>query len=159
MFAPAVRSLDAPVAVRVTGPEALMAPVGDTTPPVMLTPPPLAVRVPAPEYDPETEIEVPADMFLANVAEPPEEICTEPDVEEIVALEAEVVVMSPDPDNEMSPDASKIPVGAMVDAPATERVPAEFMVADDANVVVGKKLMLPELVVDIAKATDCAPPL
>jgi hypothetical protein len=128
----------------------------------MLTPPPLAVRVPAPEYVPETEteIEVPAETFLANVAEPPEEVtCTDPDVEEIVALEAEVVVMSPDPDNEMSPDASKIPVGDMVDAPETERVPAEFMVADDANVVVGEKLMLPELVVDIAKATDCAPPL
>ena len=75
MFAPAVRSLDAPVAVRVTGPEALMAPVGDTTPPVMLTPPPLAVRVPAPEYVPETEteIEVPADTFLAKGAEPPED--------------------------------------------------------------------------------------
>jgi hypothetical protein len=161
-FAPAVKSLDAPVAVSATGPEALMAPVGDTTPPVMVTPPPLAVSVPTPEYVPETEteIEVPAVTFLANVAEPPEEdTSTDPDVEEIVALEAEVVVMSPDPANEMPPDASKIPVGAMVDAPATERVPAEFMVADDANVVVGKKLKFPELVVVIAKGTDCAPPL
>jgi hypothetical protein len=162
MFAPAVKSLDEPVAVSATGPEALMAPVGDTTPPVMLTPPPLAVKVPAPEYvsETETEIEVPAVTFLANVAEPPEEdTCTDPDVEEIVALEAEVVVMFPDPDNEMPLDASKIPVGAMVDPPATEMVPAEFMVADDANVVVGEKLMFPELVVVIAKSTDCAPPL
>jgi hypothetical protein len=162
MFAPAVKSLDEPVAVSATGPEALIAPVGDTTPPVMLTPPPLAVKVPAPEYVPETEteIEVPAVTFLANVAEPPEDdTCTDPDVEEIVALEAEVVVMFPDPDNEMPLDARKIPVGAMVDPPATEMVPAEFMVADDVNVVVGEKLMFPELVVVIAKSTDCAPPL
>jgi hypothetical protein len=47
----------------------------------------------------------------------------------------------------------------MVDPPATEMVPAEFMVADDVNVVVGEKLMFPELVVVIAKSTDCAPPL
>lgn len=52
MFAPTVKSPDAPVAVSATEPEALMAPVGDMTPPVMLTPPPLAVRVPAPEYVP-----------------------------------------------------------------------------------------------------------
>jgi hypothetical protein len=138
MFAPAVRSLDAPVAVRVTGPEALMAPVGDTTPPVMLTPPPLAVRVPAPEYDPETEIEVPADMFLANVAEPPEEICTEPDVEEIVALEADVVVMSPDPESKTSLDACSAPVGEIV-VPPDIVMPPEEAVKPPAptNVVLG----------------------
>jgi hypothetical protein len=141
MFAPAVRSLDAPVAVRVTGPEALIAPVGDTTPPVMLTPPPLAVRVPAPEYVPETEteIEVPAETFLANVAEPPEEVtCTDPDVEEIVALEAEVVVMSPDPDSETLLDACSAPVGAMVDPPDIVMPPEDAVKPPaPANVVLG----------------------
>jgi hypothetical protein len=141
MFAPAVMSLDEPVAVSATGPEALIAPVGDTTPPVMLTPPPLAVRVPAPEYVPETEteIEVPADTFLANVAEPPEEeTCTDPEVEEIVALEAEVVVMFPDPDSETSLDACSAPVGAMVDPPDIV-MPPEDAVKPPApsNVVLG----------------------
>jgi hypothetical protein len=141
MFAPAVKSLDEPVAVSATGPEALMAPVGDTTPPVMLTPPPLAVRVPAPEYVPETEteIEVPAETFLANVAEPPEEeTCTDPEVEEIVALEAKVVDMSPDPESETSLDACRAPVGAMVDPPDTVMPPEdEVKPPAPANVVLG----------------------
>jgi hypothetical protein len=141
MFAPAVRSLDAPVAVRVTGPEALMAPVGDTTPPVMLTPPPLAVRVPAPEYVPETEteIEVPADTFLAKGAEPPEdETWTDPDVEEIVALEADVVVMSPDPESKTSLDACSAPVGEIVVPPDIVMPPEEAVKPPaPANVVLG----------------------
>jgi hypothetical protein len=49
MSAPAVRSLEAPVAVRATGPVALIAPVGETEVPVIVAPPALAVRVPAPE--------------------------------------------------------------------------------------------------------------
>jgi hypothetical protein len=49
MFAPAVKSLDAPVAVSATVPEELIAPVGETTPPVIVVPPPLEVRVAGPE--------------------------------------------------------------------------------------------------------------
>jgi hypothetical protein len=49
MFAPAVKSLDAPVAVSATVPEELIAPVGETTPPAIVVPPPLEVRVAGPE--------------------------------------------------------------------------------------------------------------
>jgi hypothetical protein len=49
MFAPAVKSLDSPVAVSATGPEELIAPVGETTPPVIVVPPPFEVRVAGPE--------------------------------------------------------------------------------------------------------------
>jgi hypothetical protein len=48
-FAPAVKSLDAPVAVSATDPEELIAPVGETTPAVIVVPPPLEVSVPVPE--------------------------------------------------------------------------------------------------------------
>jgi hypothetical protein len=105
MFAPAVRSLDAPVAVRVTGPEALMAPVGDTTPPVMLTPPPLAVRVPAPEYVPETE--------MAAALTAPDPVSTEPELEIPTSPPAEIVCVVLEKDLD-------VPVEVMVTLPLVE---------------------------------------
>jgi hypothetical protein len=56
MFAPKVKSLDAPVAVREAVPVELIAPVGETAPPVTVTAPPLEVNVPTPECVPNAVI-------------------------------------------------------------------------------------------------------
>jgi hypothetical protein len=62
------------------------------------------------------EIDVPADTFLWRVTAPPVElISTEPESDVIVELDAEVVVMSPVPEREISPPALKRPVGPSVE--------------------------------------------
>jgi hypothetical protein len=141
MFAPAVKSLDAPVAVSATVPEELIAPVGETTPPVIVVPPPLEVRVAGPEYVPEAEIviEVPADTFLFRVTAPPlEMICTEPVSAVIVELDTELVVMSPVPEREIAPPALNPPVGSSVEPLLIVMFPKVAVNAPaPANVVLG----------------------
>jgi hypothetical protein len=43
MFAPVVKSLEAPVDVSETAPDEFIAPVGETAAPEIVTPPPLAI--------------------------------------------------------------------------------------------------------------------
>jgi hypothetical protein len=71
------------------------------------------------------EIAVAADTLRSKVTVAPVEVIeTDPAVDAISALVA--VVMFPDPEIKMLPEACKAPVGAMEVPPLMERVPAEL---------------------------------
>ena len=71
------------------------------------------------------EIALAADTLRSSVRLAPVDVIdTEPDVELMSA--AELVVMFPDPEIKMLPEACKAPVGATAVPPLIERVPAEL---------------------------------
>jgi hypothetical protein len=76
---------------------------------------------------------------LFKVTAPPlEDTCTEPDSEVIVELEAELVVMAPVPESEMSPAAFRRPVGSRVEPLLIVMLPRVAVKAPaPANVVLG----------------------
>ena len=77
------------------------------------------------------KIELGAVTFLSTERVPAVDvISTEPVFEVIVAVELEAVVMFPDPETEMFPNACIGPVGATVVPPLIVRVPAELSVPE-----------------------------
>lgn len=71
------------------------------------------------------EIALAADTLRSSVRLAPVDVIdTEPDVELMSA--AELVVMFPDPEIKMSPEACRAPVGATEVPPLIDRVPAEL---------------------------------
>ena len=77
----------------------------------------------------ETAIAAETLLSSVNVA-PVEVIDTVPALEVMLALEPEDVVMFPDPETEMFPNACIGPVGATVVPPLIVRVPAELSVPE-----------------------------
>ena len=130
-------------------PRARIAPVGATdVPPLMVTVPLVAVKVPAPECAPvkEMAIESLASTFLPTVTSPPVvAISTDPPVEVSVAPVA--VVIWPEPlSTKLLTDCSA-PVGSTVVPPVMLMFPLEESDPAPEKAALGVIVMFPEFVV------------